>query len=148
LLRLLWWLLAAGSVRIVAGSVGCADSMVLAGIVGGSGLVASCSRGFAWGSLVCFVMAWLLGCNGIRLRHGARGAKAQSGDSKLCEHASPECFEASALWWRQVIRQGEERERLQGGAESFELCLDVPRSRREGPALRGVGPKQTQRLTQ
>ena len=103
MLRLLWWLLAAASFRSVAGSIGVADSMVLAGGVGGSGLMAR-SMGIAWGSLVCFVTAWLLGCNGVRRWHGAHGAEAQSGDSKLFEHAAPECFEASALWWRQVIR--------------------------------------------
>lgn len=75
-------------------------------------------------------------------------AEVQSGDSKLCEHAAPERFEASALRWRQVLGQREERELVQGSTESFELGLDVPRPGRERPTLRSVGPEQTERIAQ
>jgi hypothetical protein len=97
-------------------------------------------------SLIGLVTAWLLRCDGRR--HGGYGAQAQGGDSKLFEHAAPERLEASALRWRQVLRQREEREILQRRAESFQLGLDVARPGRKCLALRGVRPEQTERLAQ
>jgi hypothetical protein len=147
LLLLLSLLLAAGCGRVATDSVGATGAIASGGIVGGIWAVDR-SRGFASGSLVGFVTAWLLWCDGIRSRHGAYGAEAQSSDCKLCEHAAPERFEPSALRWRQVFRQREERELVQGGAEPFQLSIDVTRPRGKRPALRGVGPEQTERRAQ
>jgi len=128
LLVLLVLLLSAGSARVATGSVNATGSMAPEWIFAGLWSVAR-SRGLGLGSLVGFVTAWLLWCDGIRSRHGAHGAEAHSGDCKLCEHAAPERFEAPTLRWRQVFRQCEERELLQRGAESLELGLDVARPR-------------------
>jgi hypothetical protein len=94
-------------------------------IVGAFSVLAR-SRRFASVSLVAFVTAGLLWCDGIRGRYGGYDAEAQAGDSKLCQHAAPERLEASTLRRRQVFRQREERELVQRGAESLELSFDVP----------------------
>jgi hypothetical protein len=73
------------------------------GIVGRFSVVA-CSRGLGSVSLVGFVTAWLLGCDGIGSRHRVRSAEAHGGDSKLFEYATPERLETSALRRRQVLR--------------------------------------------
>lgn len=79
---------------------------------------------------------------------GRRGAERGGGLAELVEHAAPQSFETAALGRRQVLGQREHGDVLQRAGEPLQLGLDVARPGRQGPALRGVGTQQPERVAQ